>query len=322
MAPKDVAPPGRWCARTGRQMLFSALGTWNIRYEDIKSVADENGRRSRSIGEIGEVMSDETIRGHYGTGYERERLTGGSSRIEFARTKELLWRFLPPAPATILDVGGGPGAYAAWLADAGYQVHLVDAVPLHVEQAAAIAQRRNRTFTVALGDARSLAQDDSSCDAVLMLGPLYHITERDERTLAWSEAKRVLRPGGMLAAAAISRFASLLDGLVSGWLGDPAFDAIVERDLAEGQHRNPTNRPEWFTTAFFHRPEELRAEVEDAGLRVEALFGIEGPGWLLEDAWDEPQGRDRILTTARAVEQEPTLLGVSAHLLVVARKPP
>jgi SAM-dependent methyltransferase len=266
-------------------------------------------------------MSDETIREHYGTGYERERLTGGASRIEFARTKELLRRFLPSTPATILDVGGGPGAYAAWLADEGYQVHLVDSLPLHVEQATAAAQGRDPSFTVELGDARSLPQDDSSYDAVLMLGPLYHLTEREERVRALAEAKRVVRPGGIVAAAAISRFASLLDGLLSGWLGDPAFDAIVERDLSEGQHRNPTNRLEWFTTAFFHHPDELRAEVEDAGLEFEALLGIEGPGWLFGERWDEPRGRENILYAARAVEHEKSLIGASAHLLVVARNP-
>jgi hypothetical protein len=124
----------------------------------------------------------------------------------------------------------------------------------------------------------------------------------------------------MFAAAAISRFASVLDGLVSGWLGDPAFDAIVERDLADGQHRNPTNRPQWFTTAFFHHPDDLRGELADAGLEFEALFGIEGPGWLLWERWDEPRGRENILRVARAVEQEQSLIGASAHLLVVARK--
>jgi SAM-dependent methyltransferase len=265
-------------------------------------------------------MWDEEIDRHYETEYERDRLRGGSSRIEFVRTQELLRRFLPPAPAKVLDVGGGPGTYAAWLADEGYQVHLVDALPLHVDQAAAAARGRDRSFTVALGDARSLVEDDSSCDSVLMLGPLYHITERDERVQALAEAKRVVRSGGMVAAAAISKFASLLDGLVSGWLGDPAFDAIVERDLAEGQHRNPTDRREWFTTAFFHHPHELQAEVEDAGLEFETLFGIEGPGWLLWEQWDDPVGRERILSVARAVEQEPSLMGASSHLLVVARK--
>jgi SAM-dependent methyltransferase len=239
-------------------------------------------------------MFDETIREHYRTGYERERLTVGSSRIEFARTNELLQRFLPSAPATILDVGGGPGAYAAWLADQGYQVHLVDPLPLHVEQAAAAARARDRSFTVALGDARSLAQNDSSCDAVLILGPLYHITDRAERVRALAEAKLAQRSRIRRNRRARS---------------------------CTGAAPDPTSRPEWFTTAFFHDPDDLRTEVEEAGLQFEALFGIEGPGWLLWHQWDEPQGREDILYAAGAVEQEKSLIGASAHLLVMARDP-
>jgi ubiquinone/menaquinone biosynthesis C-methylase UbiE len=267
-------------------------------------------------------VDDEAIREHYNTGYEEERLSAGTSRLEFARTKELLQRFLPPPPAKVLDIGGGPGAYATWLAEQRYQVHLIDPVPLHVQRAAAAAKRVENPFTVALGDARRLDQEDSSFDAALMLGPLYHLTERAERVQALAEAARVLRPGGMVAAAAISRFASLLDGLVSGFLGDPRFDAIVERDLREGQHRNPTDRAEWFTTAYFHHPTELQGEVEAAGLLFEGLFGIEGPGWLVRDLWDDPDRRAHVERVARAVEQEPTLLGLSAHLLVVGRKQP
>ena len=124
-----------------------------------------------------------------------------------------------------------------------------------------------------------------------------------------------MRPGGIVAAAAISRFASLLDGLVEGFLSDPTFAAIVERDLAEGQHRNPTERVEWFTTAYFHHPDELADEVREAGLALEGVFGLEGPAWLLGDR----VAPELALRAARAVEQEPTLLGVSAHLLAVAR---
>jgi SAM-dependent methyltransferase len=265
-------------------------------------------------------VDEEAILGHYGTGYERDRLGRGTSRIEFARTKELLPRFLPPPPAAVLDVGGGPGAYASWLAEAGYRVHLVDGVPLHVEQAAEATRRARRPFTVEVGDARRLEQESSSFDAALLFGPLYHLTERAERVQALAEARRVVRPGGTVAAAAISRFASLFDGLASGFLGDPAFDAIVERDLREGQHRNPADRVEWFTTAYFHHPRELRTEVEGAGLAFEALFGIEGPGWLIRDLWEDPERREHVLRAARAVEQEPTLLGLSAHLLLIARK--
>jgi ubiquinone/menaquinone biosynthesis C-methylase UbiE len=252
---------------------------------------------------------------HYGQGVELERVAGGASRIEFERTKELLERFLPPPPASVLDVGGGPGAYAAWLAERGYRVHLVDPVPLHVEQA---GQRGG--FSAALGDARALEEPDSTYDAVLLLGPLYHLTERAERVLALREAARVTRPGGIVAAAAISRFASLLDGLLNGDLAHPTFRAIVERDLSEGQHRNPDGRIGWFTTAYFHHPSELETELSDAGLRTEGVFGVEGPGWLLPHLWDDAERRDDVLLAARAVEQEPTLLGLSAHLLVVGRR--
>jgi ubiquinone/menaquinone biosynthesis C-methylase UbiE len=265
-------------------------------------------------------MDEQAIGDHYEAGVERERLAEGTSRIEFVRTKELLQRFLPPPPASVLDVGGGPGAYASWLAEVGYHVHLVDPVKLHIRQAEEASERAARGFTATLGDARRLEEPDSSHDAVLMLGPLYHLTEHRDRILALREGRRVVRPGGIVAAAAISRFASLLDGLRGGYLADPVFHAIVERDLSEGQHRNPTDRPEWFTTSYFHHPDELPVEVGDAGLAFEALFGVEGPGWLLPDLWDDPSRHQDVLHVARAVEQERTLLGASAHLLVIARR--
>jgi ubiquinone/menaquinone biosynthesis C-methylase UbiE len=196
--------------------------------------------------------------------------------IEFARTKELLRRFLPPPPATVLDIGGGPGTYAVWLADLGHRVRLIDAVPLHMEQAAEAVERARHPFTVEVGDARRLEQPDSSVDAVLLFGPLYHLTERTERIQALTEARRVMRTDGTVLAAAISRFASLFDGLASG-LGDPTFDAIVERDVREGQHRNPTDRIEWFTTAYFHHPDELPKEIDVAGLAFVALLGTRDP---------------------------------------------
>lgn len=264
--------------------------------------------------------------GYYAGGQEESRLEQGPFRLERARTEELLLRWLPAPPARILDVGGGAGAYACWLAARGYEVELVDPVPLHVEQAArACAGHPARAIARArVGDARALEHADGSQDAVLLLGPLYHLTDRAERVRALAEARRVARPGGPVFAAAISRFASLLDGLVRGFLDDPAFAAIVERDLADGQHRNPGGRPEYFTTAFFHRPEDLRAEVEEAGLVVDALVGVEGPGWLLPDfdrRWADDRWRRLMLQAARGVEHEPSAACLSAHLLAVARRP-
>jgi ubiquinone/menaquinone biosynthesis C-methylase UbiE len=268
-------------------------------------------------------MLDDAIRAYYDLGLEQERLaSSGEGSLEWARTLDVLDRYLPPAPARVLDVGGGPGPYAVWLAARGYDVHLIDPVPLHVEQATAAAAASPAPFTAALGDARSLDQPDASADVVLMLGPLYHLTERDDRLTALREAYRVLRPGGMVYAVGISRFASLFDGLLFGQLGDPAFAAIIAQDLCDGQHRNPAaaNAPEWFTTTFFHLPQELAAEVQEVGFTLDALLGIEGPGKYIGAGWDDAPNREHIVAAARAVESEPSLLGVSAHLMAVARK--
>jgi ubiquinone/menaquinone biosynthesis C-methylase UbiE len=269
-------------------------------------------------------MRSKEILVHYQSGWEERRLREGVGRLERARTEELLARFLPRPPAVVLDVGGGPGGYACWLARRGYQVHLIDLVPLHVRQAleASAAQPGKPLASAEVGDARHLARPRASADVVLLLGPLYHLTERRDRLKALREARRVLRPEGIVLCAGISRYASLLDGLVEGYLADPAFARIAKRDLATGQHRNPTNNPAYFTTSYFYRPSELAEEIAAAGLRHESTVGIEGPGWLLQDfekSWKIPAGRKRLLAAARALESEPSVLGLSAHLLAVGR---
>jgi ubiquinone/menaquinone biosynthesis C-methylase UbiE len=265
------------------------------------------------------------IDSHYAGGVERGRLASGSGRLELARTQGILRRYLPPPPAIIADIGGGPGVYSCWLAALGYEVHLLDAVPLHIAQAQEASGRQpdRPVASFTLGDARSLNRTDNSTDSALLFGPLYHLTDRNQRVAALREARRILRPGGVVVAAAISRFASALDGLRAGYLDDPAFAAIVERDLTDGQHRNPTNHPFYFTTAFFHHPDELRREVADAGLAPDHVLAVEGLAWLFQDfdaRWDDPTRREQLLDIIRRLEADPTLLGASAHLLIVARK--
>jgi SAM-dependent methyltransferase len=255
---------------------------------------------------------------------EEGRLAAGPAQLEFARTKEVVLRHLPPPLATILDVGGAAGAYALWLAERGYQVHLIDPVPRLVEEARRRSEASpNRICTCQVGDARQLTFDDGVADGVLLLGPLYHLTETAERLRALREVHRVLRPGGVLFAAAISRYASALDGVARDLFADPAFAAIVRQDLEQGQHRNATDKWDYFTTAYFHRPEELRAEVVSAGFNCQAVLGLEGPGWVLSDfdeRWADARKREDLLRVARALEREVSIVGLSAHLLAVGTK--
>lgn len=203
---------------------------------------------------------------HYAVSREQNRLFEGPGQLERVRTQEVINRHLPLPPATVADVGGGPGFYAYWLAARGYTVHLIDPVPLHIQQAEGIAQAKTCPLASAsLGDARCLKFEDASLDVVLLMGPLYHLTDPGDRMIALQEALRVLRPGGLLFAVAISRFASLLN-IFHKRITDPAFIHIVEEDSKSGQHRNPTACVEYFTTSFFHHPDELEIEVTSAGL--------------------------------------------------------
>jgi SAM-dependent methyltransferase len=263
------------------------------------------------------------ILGHYAQGVESDRLATWG-RLEAVRTWDLLRRFLPPAPAVVLDVGGAEGVYALPLALDGYRVHLIDPVGRHVQtaRAASTVQAHAPLASAELGDARDLsAFSDGSVDAVLMLGPLYHLTESAHRATALAEANRVLRRGGVLLAAAISRFASAMDGLRTGAVFDPTFDAIVAADLSTGVHRNPEvdAKPEWFTLAYFHRPEDLRLEVSDAGFADVEVLAIEGPVPVDAGELDDPDRRATVLRTIQRLEHETSVLGASPHLMAVAK---
>ena len=263
----------------------------------------------------------------YGQGtFERDRLTYGRGRLELERTLEILGRELPPPPAAVLDVGGGPGTYAAWLARDGYDVELVDVTPALVEQARErSAGRPERPFRARVGDARTLDVEPGAWDAVLLLGPLYHLPDAADRLLALRAAHRALRPGGVLVAAAIGRFTALLDVARMGLLTAESEDALLEA-VRTGRWSGARG----FTTAYFHRPEELADEVAEAGLVDVRILPVEGPAWWLFPAEARDGSRvvptddrllDAALTCAQATEGEPSLLGASAHLVAVARRP-
>ncbi|MGP4084588.1 class I SAM-dependent methyltransferase [Streptomyces sp. KR55] len=265
-------------------------------------------------------VAPEIVRFYTETIDEADRLTTtADGRLEMVRTQELLSRHLPTPPARVLDVGGGPGAHAGWLVQDGYTVHLVDPIPRHIERA------EQTGATVELGDARHLTAEDASYDVVLMLGPLYHLLERADRDQALAEAYRVLKPGGLLAAAGINRYASLFEHTAFAHLYKEPMRQSIGSILATQIH----DGRKAFTAAYFHSSEQLRDEVAAAGFGGAEVFGIEGPAWSLLAATERHTGESLIdspmfesaLTAARMAEPYPELLAASSHLLAIGRRP-
>lgn len=266
-----------------------------------------------------------TIKKYYSQGGEAERLSSGIWKIEKARTENILHRFLPKSPATIIDVGGAAGAYALPLAKQGYDVHLIDLVSLHIEQAkeAEKLQNDHPLKSCMVGDARKIELSDSMADAVLLMGPLYHLPNKKDRLMAISEAYRILKPGGLLFAVGISRFASFIDGIIYQTLKDPIWHNIIIEDIKTGHHVNPTQKFQYFTTAFFHKPDELKDELEVTGFKKVSVLAIEGLGFLLPDfekRWEDQEERKNLMSLLEMTETDPNLLAASSHIMAIGKK--
>ncbi|HYZ52138.1 MAG TPA: methyltransferase domain-containing protein [Streptosporangiaceae bacterium] len=271
-----------------------------------------------------EPVAEPDVRRFYEKVYsEAGRLTRSpQGQAEFLRTQELLRRLLPAPPAIVLDVGGGPGTHARWLATDGYAIHLIDLVPGHARTARDTTRdmaNGDVLLSASVGDARRLPARSGVADAVLMLGPLYHLTERADRVRALREAGRAARPGGVVVAAAISRNAALMDMTQQGRVTAATLPGLLTA-YATGVHDPRAG----FTTAYFHRPDELAAEFAAASLGEPQVFGIEGPLWPLLDA-SGAQPPDPLfvnaMTCARTFETDPAIIGASSHLLAAARAP-
>ena len=269
-------------------------------------------------------MKEEILQYYNNSAVESYRLDRDSSQLEKIRTQLIIEEFLNKAPLKILDVGGGAGVYSFWLKEKGHEVHLLDPSSVNLEHERKKAEEKGcQLDAIVEGVAENLPYQDESFDVVLFLGPLYHLTERDERIKAIKEAKRVLKKGGVVFAAAISRYASLFDGFMRNLVADPAFVSILQEDLKNGQHRNQTDNFQYFTTAYFHHPKELKEELSVAGFDGIRILPVESFGWLLPDfaeKWKDKKFRELLLKTIKTVEEDEILLGVSSHLVGVGVK--
>lgn len=215
-------------------------------------------------------------------------LVGSLEELEQIRARQVLRAHLPTAPARVVEVG--PSVHAGWMTESGYRVD-----------------------GVVVGESGFLDLPNGGHDVVLLIGPLTAVGDRDGRVSLLSEARRVVRPGGLVAVGATNRFAALFAGLAQGQLFDDDQRDAIGATLGDGVRGR----------SHLHHPDELRSELADAGLTVEDLVGLEGlAGWLphLREQWASLDGRRVIVQALQGIESEESLLGLSAHLLAIARR--
>lgn len=266
------------------------------------------------------MLIDPSINDFYTKSAEDTRLQTGLGPLEFLRNKELISRYLPQAPATIADIGGGTGHYAAWLAGMGHRVILVDPVSRHIQQAEKRSRRSKGAFRCVEAEARNLPLETGTMDLVILHGPLYHLQEPSHRLVALREARRILKTGGTVLGFAITYAASTLAALQNGMFHLPAILQMCRQELQTGEHEPPATFSGMLAQAFFHRPGQLLQEFEEAGFASLGLHA-EGLAWLdakFFESWATPERRQQLLELIAATESDAELLCLSPHIMIAA----
>mmetsp|Transcript_3469 Transcript_3469/g.6079 ORF Transcript_3469/g.6079 Transcript_3469/m.6079 type:complete len:381 (-) Transcript_3469:150-1292(-) len=296
----------------------------------IDSIADQH-----LFTEFEDIISDDIIEYYSQVTIKDSNLTSASyMQLERERVKDILQRYIvvPSISSgnrrTLIDCGCGNGHYGAWLGRRypTLDIIMLDPVRKCVELAEALVLENNleNQARVVLGSATTLPRISNSVDYILMDGPLYHISTRNGRRTALVEAYRVLCKGGILFAVGMSRYAFTLAALFGDLMNDDEQICSLFEELESGQHTNSSNDPGAFTSAFVHRPSQLQQELTDVGFEILSTLAVEGPVWLLHDLkefWNDPRKKALLFQIIRRIETEPSLLGSSAHFLIVARRP-
>ncbi len=259
----------------------------------------------------------------YNKASEETRLNKGMGVFEFERTKQLISKFLSPSPLKIIDVGGGTGKYAEWLANNGHQVNLVEPVLKHIHIAKSRSAQLKNPYNVKQGEAKTLNFPNQYADLVILHGPLYHLQSKADRFKAIAEAKRVLKKGGTILGVAINYTASTLVGLMNGLIHKPSFFEMCKTELTTGVHNPPEDFPWLLAEAFYHTPQKLKEEFAEQDLAYINIYAIEGLTWLDKNYFTnmlDLANRKTLDKLIDITQTDPYLLPFSPHMMIAVKK--
>lgn len=278
---------------------------------------------------------DMTVLAGYNAGIERDRLRAGIGLIEFERTKEILLEKLPKPPAVIYDIGGAYGEYSWWLSSLGYEVHLFDLSETNIKMSKELEcdYPGIRLKSAMVCDARSIPRKSKSADAILLMGPLYSITEYEERILAIKESYRLLKDDGIVFSAALTPYSVLTPRIAKyhadntkkeDELDDPAVIAAIERALSDGCWINPEKKiANGLGSSHLHTAKALKEELLHGGFITATVHGVMGGAWLapnLNELLEDDKTKNLLMKTVRMLDTHEEIIGLSGHLIAVSKK--
>lgn len=259
----------------------------------------------------------------YNKASEETRLEKGMGIFEFERIKELIQLHISKSKSIIIDIGGGTGKYAEWMAKDGHQVHLVEPVLKHIKLAEKRAKKLNNPFSVTIGEAKKLPYKNDTADLVILHGPLYHLQKREDRVTAILEAKRVLKKGGIILGFAINYTASTLVGLMNGMIHANSFFDMCKQELTTGIHNAPKDFPFLLADAYYHKPQRLKEEFLEQNLEFINLFAVESLIWLDNEYFANMIDKKKSKTLKelqKLTQNDEYLLPFSPHMMISVKK--
>lgn len=143
------------------------------------------------------MKSNSTVINFYNNYDEDRRLTRKSRMPEYLITMRYIEKYLTPE-SKILEIGAGTGRYSIALAEMGYDVTAVELVAHNIE---IMRKKVKSEYNIKIyeGNACDLSFIDSNAyDIVLLLGPMYHLFNDEDKHKAISEAIRVAKKDGII----------------------------------------------------------------------------------------------------------------------------
>ena len=248
--------------------------------------------------------------------------------IEFLVNMHYISRYLPNR-GHILDNGAGPGKYAMELAKQGYELSLTDLTPRLVAMACEKAKEfdlLNRFKAFKAADARNLDMfKDETFDASLMLGPLYHLQEEQDRNQAVQELYRVTKSGGIVFAAFMTRTRHVTTSLLYPQHWKPN-DNI--RDISQFIETGVFNHSDEgrFTGAYYFNIDDIQPFMESHGfesIQLIASSSVAGSFQPEHFEYWRSRGEEEFRVIMELIYKEaanPYILGMSSHLLYIGRR--